>query len=118
MDLKEAISSLIYASPRCADLPELIQIRTLFTAKYGKEFVASATELRPDCGVNRRVRSRNSSLLLSTNNNCSDIVLDSHLQHLLEIAKCKMNIFLTWYVSHQKQIVIIRLFYVNVGKFF
>ena len=67
VDLKEAISSLIYASPRCADLPELIQIRTLFTAKYGKEFVASATELRPDCGVNRRVSSPNSSLLPSWN---------------------------------------------------
>lgn len=56
-DLKEAISSVIFASPRCADLPELLQIRTLFTTKYGKEFVAAAAELRPECGVNRRVRS-------------------------------------------------------------
>lgn len=55
MDLKEAVSSLIFASPRCADLPELLQIRGLFTSKYGKEFVATAAELRPDCGVNRRV---------------------------------------------------------------
>ncbi|CAM6048642.1 unnamed protein product [Sphagnum compactum] len=55
MDLKEAISSLIFASPRCADLPELLQIRTLFAAKYGKEFAAAACELRPDCAVNRRI---------------------------------------------------------------
>jgi vacuolar protein sorting-associated protein IST1 len=55
MDLKEAISSLIFASPRCADLPELLQIRTVFAAKYGKEFAAAACELRPDCAVNRRV---------------------------------------------------------------
>ncbi|BBN04957.1 vacuolar protein sorting-associated protein IST1 [Marchantia polymorpha subsp. ruderalis] len=54
-DLKEAISSVIFASPRCADLPELLQIRTLFTTKYGKEFVAAAAELRPECGVNRRI---------------------------------------------------------------
>jgi len=55
LDLKEAISSLIFASPRCADLPELLQIRQLFAAKYGKEFAAAAAELRPDCGVNRRI---------------------------------------------------------------
>jgi hypothetical protein len=55
LDLKEAISSLIFASPRCSDLPELLQIRQLFAAKYGKEFAAAAAELRPDCGVNRRV---------------------------------------------------------------
>lgn len=55
MDLKEAISSLIFASPRCADLPELLQIRTVFAAKYGKEFAAAACELRPDCAVNRRI---------------------------------------------------------------
>jgi hypothetical protein len=55
LDLKEAISSLIFAAPRCADLPELQQIQGLFAVKYGKEFAAAATELRPDCGVNRRV---------------------------------------------------------------
>ncbi len=55
LDLKEAISSLIFAAPRCADLPELLQIQGLFAVKYGKEFAAAATELRPDCGVNRRV---------------------------------------------------------------
>ncbi|CAM6114399.1 unnamed protein product [Calypogeia fissa] len=55
MDLKEAISTLVFASPRCSDLPELLQIRSLFSSKYGKEFVAAALELRPECGVNRRV---------------------------------------------------------------
>lgn len=28
----------------------------LFAAKYGKEFVQAASELMPDCGVNRQVR--------------------------------------------------------------
>ncbi|CAK9870783.1 unnamed protein product, partial [Sphagnum jensenii] len=55
LDLKEAISSLIFAAPRCADLPELQQIQGLFAVKYGKEFAAAATELCPDCGVNRRI---------------------------------------------------------------
>ena len=54
-DLKEAIASLIFAAPRCADLPELAQVRTQFQAKYGKEFIAAAAELRAECGVTRRV---------------------------------------------------------------
>ncbi|KAE8701853.1 Transducin family protein / WD-40 repeat family protein isoform 1 [Hibiscus syriacus] len=55
LDLKEAISSVCFAAPKCADLPELLQVQILFTAKYGKEFVLAATELRPDCGVNRQL---------------------------------------------------------------
>ncbi|GMI90751.1 IST1-LIKE 1 [Hibiscus trionum] len=55
LDLKEAISSVCFAAPRCADLPELLQVQMLFTAKYGKEFVLAASELRPDCGVNRQL---------------------------------------------------------------
>lgn len=55
LDLKEAISSLCFAAPRCADLPELIQVQMAFAAKYGKEFIAAATELMPECGVNRQL---------------------------------------------------------------
>lgn len=55
LDLKEAIASLVFAAPRCADLPELQDIRSLFSSKYGKEFTTSAIELRPDCGVNRQI---------------------------------------------------------------
>ncbi|KAL6274535.1 hypothetical protein ACE6H2_025227 [Prunus campanulata] len=53
IDLKEAITSVVFASPRCADIPELMDVRKHFTAKYGKEFISGAVELRPDCGVNR-----------------------------------------------------------------
>ncbi|RWW09053.1 hypothetical protein BHE74_00024099 [Ensete ventricosum] len=53
IDLKEAISSVIFASPRCADIPELMDIRKQFQAKYGKEFVTAAIEVRPECGVSR-----------------------------------------------------------------
>ncbi|KAJ4962270.1 hypothetical protein NE237_022209 [Protea cynaroides] len=52
-DLKEGIASLIFAAPRCSDLPELLRLRNIFEKKYGKEFVSAATELRPNCGVNR-----------------------------------------------------------------
>ncbi|KAL1536214.1 IST1 isoform X1 [Salvia divinorum] len=55
LDLKEAISSVCFAAPRCADLPELHEVQTLFAGKYGKEFVSSATELMPECGVNRQL---------------------------------------------------------------
>lgn len=53
IDLKEAITSVIFAAPRCSDIPELLDVRKQFTAKYGKEFVSGAIELRPDCGVSR-----------------------------------------------------------------
>ncbi|XP_077209774.1 uncharacterized protein LOC143845350 [Tasmannia lanceolata] len=55
MDLKEAISSVIFASPRCADIPELLDARKHFVAKYGKEFIAASLELRPESGVNRTI---------------------------------------------------------------
>ncbi|KAF8036392.1 hypothetical protein BT93_C2182 [Corymbia citriodora subsp. variegata] len=53
IDLKEAVASVVFASPRCSDIPELMDIRKHFTAKYGKDFISAAVELRPDCGVNR-----------------------------------------------------------------
>ncbi|XP_047318060.1 IST1-like protein [Impatiens glandulifera] len=53
LDLKEGIASLIFAGPRCSDIPELQTIRKIFEKKYGKDFVSAATDLRPNSGVNR-----------------------------------------------------------------
>ncbi|XP_058722304.1 uncharacterized protein LOC131594243 [Vicia villosa] len=53
IDLKEAVSSVIFAAPRCSDIPELADVKKHMASKYGKEFVSAAVELRPDCGVNR-----------------------------------------------------------------
>ncbi|KAM0938238.1 putative vacuolar protein sorting-associated protein Ist1 [Dioscorea sansibarensis] len=53
IDLREAVAGVVFASPRCADIPELMDVRKQFLAKYGKEFIASALEVRPDCGVSR-----------------------------------------------------------------
>ncbi|VFQ78081.1 unnamed protein product [Cuscuta campestris] len=54
-ETKEAISSLIFAATRCGDFPELVELRSLFSAKYGKEFVSLAVDLRNNCGVNPKV---------------------------------------------------------------
>ncbi|KAF0910681.1 hypothetical protein E2562_004673 [Oryza meyeriana var. granulata] len=51
-DLKEGICSLIFAAPRCSELPELTRMRDLFEKKYGKDFVSAAVDLRPDACVN------------------------------------------------------------------
>ncbi|KAJ0963985.1 hypothetical protein J5N97_029107 [Dioscorea zingiberensis] len=51
-DLREGISSLLYAAPRCSEIPELCRIRDIFEKKYGKDFVSAATDLRPNAGVN------------------------------------------------------------------
>lgn len=57
LELKEAVASIIFAAPRCSDLPDLLTVRNLFATKYGKEFILAASELRPDAGVNRTVKS-------------------------------------------------------------
>nr|XP_027100515.1 IST1 homolog isoform X1 [Coffea arabica] len=54
-ELREAVASIIFAAPRCSDLPDLVHVRNLFAAKYGKEFIAAASELRPDTSVNRTI---------------------------------------------------------------
>ncbi|EXB97030.1 hypothetical protein L484_014641 [Morus notabilis] len=55
IDLREAISSIIFAAPGCSDVPDLLHIKNLLTTKYGKEFVSAVSELRPDSGVNRTI---------------------------------------------------------------
>ncbi|XP_065027115.1 uncharacterized protein LOC135651171 [Musa acuminata AAA Group] len=54
-ELREAIASLIFAASRCAELPELHEVRGIFSSKYGKEFVCAALELRNDCCVNAKM---------------------------------------------------------------
>lgn len=54
-DLKEGIASVIFAAPRCSEIPELVALKNIFEKKYGKDFVSAATDLRPNCGVNRQL---------------------------------------------------------------
>jgi hypothetical protein len=65
--LKEGICSLIFAAPRCSELPELGRIRDIFEKKYGKDFVSAAVDLRPDAAVNNLVSFDDSSTQNSTN---------------------------------------------------
>lgn len=61
-ELKEAVSSLIYAATRCGELPELQEIRAIFTAQFGKEFAANAAELRNGCMIVQKLSTRVPSL--------------------------------------------------------
>ncbi|KAG5523009.1 hypothetical protein RHGRI_034977 [Rhododendron griersonianum] len=54
-ELNEAISSLIFAASRCRELPELQEIRMIFSSRYGNEFVDRAIELRNNCRVNLEI---------------------------------------------------------------
>ncbi|KAL7001142.1 hypothetical protein U1Q18_002296 [Sarracenia purpurea var. burkii] len=54
-ELREAVASIIFAAPRCSDVPDLLHVRNLFASKYGKEFISAASELRPDTSVNRTI---------------------------------------------------------------
>ncbi|KAG6601794.1 IST1-like protein, partial [Cucurbita argyrosperma subsp. sororia] len=51
-ELKEALAGLLFAASRCGDFPELHEIKSVLTSRFGKEFTARAVELRNNCGVN------------------------------------------------------------------
>ncbi|KAJ8561080.1 hypothetical protein K7X08_027270 [Anisodus acutangulus] len=55
-DINEAVSSLIFASARLGDLPELPVIRKLFGERYGKKFATSGLELLPGNLVNHQIK--------------------------------------------------------------
>ncbi|WVZ06636.1 hypothetical protein V8G54_019982 [Vigna mungo] len=52
VDLMETTSSLIFASSRCGDFPELHKIREILTSRFGKEFADHAVELHKNNRVN------------------------------------------------------------------
>ncbi|XP_047313877.1 uncharacterized protein LOC124917511 [Impatiens glandulifera] len=55
-DINEAVSSLVYASARCGDLPELLVIRKLFSNRYGQTFALLSLQLLPGNLVNHQVK--------------------------------------------------------------
>ncbi|XP_076892034.1 uncharacterized protein LOC143543649 [Bidens hawaiensis] len=54
-ELKEAVSSLLYAAPRCGEFQELQEVREILMSRYGKDFAQGAMELRSNSGVNTRM---------------------------------------------------------------
>ncbi|XP_047159352.1 uncharacterized protein LOC124829825 [Vigna umbellata] len=57
-DINEAVSSLIFASARCGELPELVIIRNLFGQRYGERFATTAVELFPGNLVNKQLKEK------------------------------------------------------------
>ncbi|AEC06337.2 putative vacuolar protein sorting-associated protein Ist1 [Arabidopsis thaliana] len=53
--INEAVSTLVFASARCGDLPELRALRVLFGKRYGNHFVDTALNLLPGNCVNPQV---------------------------------------------------------------
>ncbi|XVF71649.1 hypothetical protein PTKIN_Ptkin12aG0056300 [Pterospermum kingtungense] len=76
-ELKEAASSLMFASSRCGEFPELLHIRGVLSSTFGKEFVGRAVELRNSCEVNPKIIQKLSTRQPS---------LESKLKLLKEIA--------------------------------
>ncbi|XP_020673798.1 uncharacterized protein LOC110093300 isoform X2 [Dendrobium catenatum] len=54
-ELREAAAGLAFAASRCGDLPELREVRRIFSARFGKEFITAAAELRNNCGVSGKM---------------------------------------------------------------
>ncbi|KFK40467.1 hypothetical protein AALP_AA3G376700 [Arabis alpina] len=53
--INEAVSTLVFASTRCGDLPELRTLRLLFLERYGQPFVSTALHLLPGNRVNPQI---------------------------------------------------------------
>ncbi|KAK3037922.1 hypothetical protein RJ639_031813 [Escallonia herrerae] len=66
-DVKEAASSLIFASSRCGELPELHLVRKLFKNHFGEEFERDNVELLPRNTVNSQVKHNLSKISLPDN---------------------------------------------------
>ncbi|CAN0914968.1 IST1-like protein [Linum grandiflorum] len=57
-DINEAVSSLVFASARIGDLPELQVVRELAEDRYGPRFERVAVDLLPGNHVNHQVREK------------------------------------------------------------
>eukprot|EP00999_Lentomonas_sp_LEN2_P002492 NODE_401_length_1546_cov_46.056378_g369_i0.p1 GENE.NODE_401_length_1546_cov_46.056378_g369_i0~~NODE_401_length_1546_cov_46.056378_g369_i0.p1 ORF type:complete len:322 (+),score=78.34 NODE_401_length_1546_cov_46.056378_g369_i0:95-1060(+) len=53
-DMKEAVSTVIWATPRIENIPELLTIRDQLAKKFGKEFVHAAND-NTEMAVNQKV---------------------------------------------------------------
>ncbi|XP_024006124.1 uncharacterized protein LOC18010593 [Eutrema salsugineum] len=57
-EINEAVSSLVFASARCGELPELISIRELFVQRYGLNYVTKALQLLQGNFVNFQIKEK------------------------------------------------------------
>ncbi|XP_060190986.1 uncharacterized protein LOC132620340 [Lycium barbarum] len=98
-DINEAVSTLIFASARLGDLPELVAIRKLFGERYGQRFETSALQLLPGNLVSHQI----------IDNICTSSVSEKEKYRLVdEIARScfQQGPLLLEYIneSHQEQV--------------
>lgn len=67
MDVKVAISSLVFAASRCGELPGLNKLRSLFRDWYGDDFVSSNVNMLPMNQVKAELKETLSVGLMSEN---------------------------------------------------
>ncbi|KAH7683448.1 Vacuolar protein sorting-associated protein Ist1 protein [Dioscorea alata] len=77
-ELREAISSLIFAASRSGELPELQDVRRMFAEKFGREFSSDVVELHGDFHVNQKMIQKFSK---------KHINLETKLMVVIEIAE-------------------------------
>ncbi|KAJ0260863.1 hypothetical protein HA466_0041000 [Hirschfeldia incana] len=63
--VNEAVSTLIFASARCGELPELRTLRVLFGERYGQHYVSTALHLLPGNQVNPQIIEKLSRISVS-----------------------------------------------------
>ncbi|KAI4363825.1 hypothetical protein MLD38_019994 [Melastoma candidum] len=80
--INEAVSSLIFASARCGELPELRRIRELFRERYGDKFIISAIDLLPGNLVNSKIRGHLSLKSISGDSRLEDECTRDQIQGL------------------------------------
>ncbi|KAI3889133.1 hypothetical protein MKX03_004296 [Papaver bracteatum] len=109
-DINEAASSLLYASARCGDLPELPKLRKLFGERYGNRFAISAVELLPGNLVNRQLIQKLSAKSISD---------DAKFRLMKEIARenCVETDPLLTDIKYQHQQNDVEEFYSAIGDF-
>ncbi|GMY24398.1 IST1 homolog [Fagus crenata] len=93
-ELKEGISSLIFATSRCGEFPELQKIRQILTSRFGKDFADCAIELCNNCGVNPKMIQKLSTRQPS---------LEIRLKMLKEIAS---EIGVTLHLEEDAQVIV------------
>ncbi|KAL1212397.1 hypothetical protein V5N11_009496 [Cardamine amara subsp. amara] len=57
-DINKAVSSLVFASARCGELPELLSIRELIGQRYGQRYLTTVLQLLPGNLVNCQIKEK------------------------------------------------------------
>lgn len=54
-ELEDVVSSLIYASSRIGELPELLDVRSMFAVRFGHAFISAAVSSSKDFNERAKV---------------------------------------------------------------